>query len=159
MSNSLENARILVIGGSSGIGLATAIAAAAAGASVTIASRSKVKLEAAIGRIHRTPRFIVLDTREEVAVDDLFRREAPWDHVVVSAAQTTTGSTRALGLRDARAAMESQFWGAYRVSRVAQIKEGGSLTFISGFLSTGEGRTQPCVSMAAVRSLDPPLRS
>lgn len=39
MSNSLENARILVIGGSSGIGLAAAIAAAAAGAPVTIAQR------------------------------------------------------------------------------------------------------------------------
>jgi NAD(P)-dependent dehydrogenase (short-subunit alcohol dehydrogenase family) len=31
--------------------------------------------------------------------------------------------------------MESKFWGAYRVSQVAKIKDGGSLTFISGFLS------------------------
>jgi NAD(P)-dependent dehydrogenase (short-subunit alcohol dehydrogenase family) len=42
---------------------------------------------------------------------------------------------RTLGLADADAAMESKFWGAYRVARAAKIKQGGSLTFISGFLS------------------------
>jgi len=31
--------------------------------------------------------------------------------------------------------MESKFWGAYRVARIAKIKDGGSLTFVSGFLS------------------------
>jgi NAD(P)-dependent dehydrogenase (short-subunit alcohol dehydrogenase family) len=31
--------------------------------------------------------------------------------------------------------MESKFWGAYRVGRAAKITEGGSLTFVSGFLS------------------------
>ena len=31
--------------------------------------------------------------------------------------------------------MESKFWGAYRVSRAAKIRDGGSLTLISGFLS------------------------
>jgi NAD(P)-dependent dehydrogenase (short-subunit alcohol dehydrogenase family) len=61
--------------------------------------------------------------------------EGPWDHVVVSAAQTPTGPVRTLGLADANAAMESKFWGAYRVARAAKIKDGGSLTFISGFLS------------------------
>jgi NAD(P)-dependent dehydrogenase (short-subunit alcohol dehydrogenase family) len=61
--------------------------------------------------------------------------EEPWDHVVVSAAQTPTGPMRTLGLADADAAMESKFWGAYRMARAAKIKDGGSLTFISGFLS------------------------
>lgn len=31
--------------------------------------------------------------------------------------------------------MESKFWGAYRVARAARIKDEGSLTFVSGFLS------------------------
>jgi NAD(P)-dependent dehydrogenase (short-subunit alcohol dehydrogenase family) len=31
--------------------------------------------------------------------------------------------------------MESKFWGAYRVARAAKVKGGGSITFISGFLS------------------------
>jgi NAD(P)-dependent dehydrogenase (short-subunit alcohol dehydrogenase family) len=42
---------------------------------------------------------------------------------------------RSLSLADAKIAMESKFWGAYRVARAAKIREGGSLTFVSGFLS------------------------
>ena len=48
MSAKLNHARVLVVGGSSGIGLATAAAAAEAGAAVTIASRSQTKLESAV---------------------------------------------------------------------------------------------------------------
>ncbi len=40
-----------------------------------------------------------------------------------------------MSLADAAAAMESKFWGAYRVARAARINDGGSLTLISGFLS------------------------
>ena len=36
---------------------------------------------------------------------------------------------------DARSTMESKFWGAWRVARSAEIKPGGSLTLVSGFLS------------------------
>jgi NAD(P)-dependent dehydrogenase (short-subunit alcohol dehydrogenase family) len=135
MSSKLQNAQVLVIGGSSGIGLATAVAAADEGASVTIASRSKSKLDAALGSIRGNSRAVVLDTQDQSALERLFMAQDPWDHVVVSAAQTPTGSVRALSLADAATAMESKFWGAYRVSRAAKIKDGGSLTLISGFLS------------------------
>src|ERR1700731_3061980 len=40
-----------------------------------------------------------------------------------------------MSLADAAAAMESEFWGGYRVARAARINDGGSLTLISGFLS------------------------
>jgi NAD(P)-dependent dehydrogenase (short-subunit alcohol dehydrogenase family) len=135
MSDRLKGARVLVLGGSSGIGLATAAAAAADGAFVTIASRSRAKLDAALTRVAGNTRAVVLDTGDEAAVDRFFTDEAPWDHVVVSAAQTRTGPVRTLALADAKAAMESKFWGAYRVARIAKIKDGGSLTFVSGFLS------------------------
>ncbi len=59
----------------------------------------------------------------------------PFEHVVVAASSTKTGSVASLALVDAKAAMDSKFWGAYRVSRFAKIKEGGSLTFVSGFLA------------------------
>jgi NAD(P)-dependent dehydrogenase (short-subunit alcohol dehydrogenase family) len=135
MPDKLLNAQVLVIGGSSGIGLATAVAAAEAGASVTIASRSKAKLDTVLGSIPRISRAVVLDTQDQPALAHFFMAEGPWDHVVISAAQTPTGPVRTLSLADASAAMESKFWGAYRVSRAAKIKDGGSLTFISGFLS------------------------
>jgi NAD(P)-dependent dehydrogenase (short-subunit alcohol dehydrogenase family) len=135
MSDQLQNSRILVVGGSSGIGLATALAAAEAGASVTIASRSQPKLDAALARLGGNAGAVVLDTSDEVSVERFFAEEAPWNHIVVSAAQTPSGPVRILGLSDAKAAMESKFWGAYRVARATKIIDGGSLTFVSGFLS------------------------
>lgn len=141
MSDQLKNARVLVFGGSSGIGLATAIQAVEAGANVTIASRSQAKLEAALAKLGRSTRAIVIDTGDQAAVQRFFTEEAPWDHVIVSAAQTPSGPVRALDLVDAKSAMESKFWGAYRVARSARIKDGGSLTFVSGFLSVRPSAT------------------
>lgn len=135
MSAKLNHARVLVVGGSSGIGLATAAAAAKAGAAVTIASRSRTKLESAVNMLSETTRAAALDTGDAAAVERFFADEAPWDHVIVSAAQTPSGPVRGLSLADAKIAMESKFWGAYRVARAAKIREGGSLTFVSGFLS------------------------
>jgi NAD(P)-dependent dehydrogenase (short-subunit alcohol dehydrogenase family) len=135
MSAKLNHARVLVVGGSSGIGLATAAAAAEAGAAVTIASRSLTKLESAVSTLGKTARAVALDTGDVAAVERLFADEAPWDHIVVSAAQTPSGPVRGLSLADAKIAMESKFWGAYHVARAAKIREGGSLTFVSGFLS------------------------
>jgi NAD(P)-dependent dehydrogenase (short-subunit alcohol dehydrogenase family) len=60
---------------------------------------------------------------------------------VVSAAQTASGPVRQLALTDAYAAMDSKFWGAYRVARAAKIIDGGSLTLVSGFLSVRPSKT------------------
>jgi NAD(P)-dependent dehydrogenase (short-subunit alcohol dehydrogenase family) len=135
MSAQLNHARVLVVGGSSGIGLATAAAAAQAGAAVTIASRSQAKLESAVNTLGNTVRAVALDTGDVAAVERFFANETPWDHIVISAAHTPSGPVRSLSLADAKIAMESKFWGAYRVARAAKIREGGSLTFVSGFLS------------------------
>ena len=131
----LCNTRALVVGGSSGIGLATARLMAAEGAAVTIASRSRPKLDAAVQDLGPGTSAAQLDTGDEAAVERFFSEHAPFDHIVVSAAQTPSGPVRGLSLEDARRAMESKFWGAYRVARVARIAEGGSLTLVSGFLS------------------------
>jgi len=135
MPMSLQNQRVLILGGSSGIGLAAAKAATDVGAIVAISSRSAAKLEAARQALGGAVSIAALDTRDNAAVERFFANNLPWDHVVVSAAQTPSGPVRGLGLSDARMAMESKFWGAYHVARAARIAEGGSLTLVSGFLS------------------------
>lgn len=132
---SLNNQRVLVVGGSSGIGLAVAGQAAAAGAKVTIASRSAGKLTDAVKELSGHADSVSLDTRDEAGINTFFASRSPWDHVVVSAAQTPGGPIRKLSLEDAKSAMESKFWGAYRIARAARFTERGTLTFISGFLS------------------------
>ena len=118
MSIDLHGRRILVVGASGGIGGATADAFEAAGADVARPGRG------------------TLDITDEASVASFFEGQAQFDHVVVTAAATKTGSVAKLAQDDAEAAMNSKFFGAYRVARLARIADGGSLTFVSGFLST-----------------------
>ncbi len=135
-----QDKQVLVVGGSSGIGLASATAFAAEGAQVTIASRHAGKLEDAARRIGHGVRTAVLDTADNAAVEALLSEAGPFDHVLVSAAQTPGGPLKQLPLADAYAAMDSKFWGAYRVARAVHIREHGSLTLVSGFLSVRPGQ-------------------
>jgi len=129
----LKGKSVVVVGGSSGIGLATAQLAKAEGAAVTIASRSAERLRAAAGASGL--RAIEADVTNDASVEQLFRECGRVDHVVVTAAQIRSGPFKTLSMDDARATMESKFWGAWRVARCADIAPGGSLTIVSGFLS------------------------
>lgn len=130
----LKDHRVLVVGGSSGIGLAVAGAAIVEGAHVTIAGRNIERLTRAAHELGDA-RTAQLDTSDEAGLESFFDSEAAFDHVLISAAQTPTGPVRGLALPDGRAAMDSKFWGAYAIARLAKISEGGTLTFVSGFLA------------------------
>jgi len=132
---------VLVVGGSSGIGASTALAFAAAGARVTIAARSADRLGAVADQAPQPIETAVLDMTDAAGVEAFFAQRSAYDHVVVSAAQTPSGPVRTLPLEDAHKAMDSKFWGAYRVARFARITPGGSLTFVSGFLSVRPSKT------------------
>ncbi len=133
MTHRFDQQRVLVVGGSSGIGLATAAAFAAAGAQVTIASRSTERLAAAAATITSVAvATAALDTTDDAAVEAFCAHGEAWDHVVVSAAQTRGGPARQLPLEQAYAAMNSKFWGAYRIARAVRLNAGGTLTLVSG---------------------------
>ncbi|MFO1111144.1 MAG: SDR family oxidoreductase [Bradyrhizobium sp.] len=129
----LKGKKVVVVGGSSGIGLATAEMAKREGADVVIASRNAVKLDAVAEKLNAVA--IPTDVTSDDSVTDLFRRCGALDHVVVTAAQLKTGPFKTVSMDDVRATMESKFWGAWRVARSAEIRPGGSLTPVSGFLS------------------------
>ncbi|HTJ95278.1 MAG TPA: SDR family oxidoreductase [Pararobbsia sp.] len=139
--DTFEGKQVLVVGGSSGIGEAAAKAFAARGAAVTIVSRNEGKLKSAAAQIGGNVKTVVLDTGDAQAVEAFFAAEGAFDHIVISAAQTATGPIRKLTLDEARNAMDSKFWGAYRIARAAKFNEGGSLTFVSGFLSVRPSKT------------------
>ena len=132
--NQLRSQRVLIVGGSSGIGAATAKAFAALEAGVTIASRSEAKLAAVAADIGGGVHTAVLDVTDAAAVEAFFSDAEPFDHVVVSTTAPASGGVRQLTLADAHKAMDGKFWGAYRVARAAKISTGGSLTLISGYL-------------------------
>ena len=128
----LAGKKIVVIGGSSGIGLATAELAKNEGAEVVIASRNAERLKGAADKLGAIG--IVTDVTSDESVAGLFSC-GPVDHVVVTAAQLRTGPFKTVAMDDVRATMESKFWGAWRVARSAEIRSGGSLTLVTGYLS------------------------
>ena len=129
----LQGKKVVVVGGSSGIGLATAEFAKREGAEVVIASRSAAKLDAAASKLGVTA--IAADVTSDDSVANLFKLCGPVDHVVVSAAQLKTGPFKTVAMEDVRGTVEGKFWGAWRCARAADIRAGGSLTLVSGFLS------------------------
>jgi NAD(P)-dependent dehydrogenase (short-subunit alcohol dehydrogenase family) len=129
----LAGKKVVVVGGSSGIGLATAELAKREGADVIIASRNAERLDAIAARLNVIA--IPADVTKDDDVANLFRRCGPVDHVVVTAAQLKTGPFKTVAMEVVRATMESKFWGAWRVARSAEIRPGGSLTLVSGYLS------------------------
>ena len=142
----LGGKKVVVVGGSSGIGLATAEMAKAQGAEVVIASRNADKVKAAAAKIGA--KGISADVTNDQSVVDLFRACGPIDHVVVSAAQLRTGPFKTVAMDDVRATLEAKLWGAWRCARAADIKLGGSLTLVSGFLSIRPRPNSAIVSVA-----------
>jgi NAD(P)-dependent dehydrogenase (short-subunit alcohol dehydrogenase family) len=129
----LSGQTLAVFGGSSGIGLATSRAARDLGARITIVSRTPVRLREAARAIGEAE-TAALDIRDAGAVRRFFDSRDPFDHVVVSAAELSVGPLRAKTLEDARAAMDSKFWGAVHVAHAARIRSEGSLTLVSGMI-------------------------
>lgn len=129
----LAGKKVVVVGGSSGIGLSTAELARKEGAEVIVASRNAERLKAAADRIGAIA--IPTDVTNDDSVVNLFRAAGPVDHVVVTAAQLRSGPFKTVSMEDVRATFEGKFWGAWRCARAAEIREGGSLTLVSGFLS------------------------
>lgn len=142
----LAGSKVVVIGGSSGIGRATAELAKSQGADVVIASRNAAKLDAIAERLNVTA--IPTDVTNDRSVAELFERTGPVDHVVLTAAQLRTGPFKTVAMEDVRATMEGKFWGAWRVAREAEIRRDGSLTLVTGFLSVRPRPNSAIISAA-----------
>ena len=142
----LAGKKVVVIGGSSGIGLSTAELARTHGADVIISSRSAAKLDPVAERLNVIA--IPADVTNDESVKDLLRRTGPVDHVVLTAAQLKTGPFKTVAMDDVRATMEGKFWGAWRVAREAEIRPGGSLTLVTGFLSVRPRPNSAIISAA-----------
>lgn len=132
---SLANKKVLVVGGSSGIGLATAKLAVEAGAKVTIVGRAKARLDGAVKQLGGSAAMRPLDATNDAAVAAFFKADPTWDHVVLSAGAGGRGKLPEIEMSRALAAMDGKFWAYFRVARAVTLPPDGSLTFVSGQLS------------------------
>ena len=130
----MDGMNVVVIGGTSGIGLATAVSSAQRGATVFAAGRSLEKIEACQAS-YPDIQFRQVDTHDPEGLSALFSEAGPIHHLVGAA----TGATRTNGPfmsqtdEQFRAAFD-KFWGYTHVVRqgVPHLVEDASITLVSG---------------------------
>lgn len=126
----LAGQRVVVVGGTSGMGLATVRAAIAQGAEVVAAGRRPVgRREPAAGA-----RQEVVDITSEESVRELFRNVGELDHLLVTASPGSPGAFLEQDLASARTYMDGKFFGSWTCARFAapRIRARGSITFVTG---------------------------
>jgi NAD(P)-dependent dehydrogenase (short-subunit alcohol dehydrogenase family) len=128
----LNNSKVVVLGGTAGIGLAVARGAAAQGATVAIASSNRSRVDAAVAAVPNAAGHVV-DLRDEAAIAALFERLGAFDHLVYTAGDTLAlGPVAELDLAAARSFFEVRYWGALAVVKHAARRVRSSITLTSG---------------------------
>ncbi|HZC15369.1 MAG TPA: SDR family oxidoreductase [Caulobacteraceae bacterium] len=134
----LKSKRIVVVGGSSGIGFAVAKGALAEGAEVVVGSSRAANVDAAVERLGQGASGHAVNVRDEANVAAFFERIGPFDHLAFTAGDWVGwGVASHLAETDLEAAKDRsavRYWGA-----IAAVKHGsktiapdGSITLTNG---------------------------
>jgi NAD(P)-dependent dehydrogenase (short-subunit alcohol dehydrogenase family) len=147
----LRDRRVVVIGGSSGIGFAVAEAALAEGAQVVIGSSRADKVEAAIAKLGDGASGAAVDVRDEASVQAFFAGVGPFDHLAYTAGdwdRAPAGAVAELDFAAAAAGAEVRFWGALRAVKHAlpHLSAKGSVTLTDGVRTHKPGKGMPLAS-------------
>ncbi len=133
--NGLQDKRVIVLGGSSGIGLAVAEQAASRGAQVVIASSSQERIQRAIASVGGEATGHVVDVSDERAVAAFFSKLGTFDHLVFTAGDALhLHDLAATDLQQARRAFELRYWAALAAVKYGtpHIRKGGSVVLTTG---------------------------
>lgn len=133
----LKDKQIVIIGGSSGIGLATATQAIEQGAHVIIAGRSEEKLKAAQELINNNHlQTFVLDNQNKEQLQDFFKDIGKFNHLFTPGASYTLGPITATE-EVAESSFIGKFWPQYYAVKYAIpfLSNSGSIVLMSGAFS------------------------
>lgn len=132
--------KIVIIGGSSGIGLAAAVLAAEKGAEVIVAGRSEEKLREAAEVVReqtgRSIRTYALDNRSDEELERFFEKLGPIDHLFTPGAAYTRGPLSS-DRETAVSCFDGKFWPQYFAAKYAApyLSANGSIVLMSGAFS------------------------
>ncbi|PQV46698.1 SDR family oxidoreductase [Paraburkholderia sp. BL21I4N1] len=134
----LRDQRIVLLGGTSGIGLATARAALAVGASVIVVSSNAERVADAVNGLGERTTGYTVDLKEQSAVRGLFEQIGPFDHLVYSAGDSLqTGALAGMDLDTVRQVFDVRVFGAIAAVKhgAPYLRPGGSVVLTSGVAS------------------------
>jgi NAD(P)-dependent dehydrogenase (short-subunit alcohol dehydrogenase family) len=133
--NGLQHKRVVVVGGSSGIGLAVAEQAAAQGAQVVIVSSNAERVQKAVARISGEAQGQSVNVSDEGAVASFFSKLGTFDHLVFTAGDSLNlHDLAATDLQPARRAFELRYWAALAAVKYGSphIRKKGSIVLTTG---------------------------
>lgn len=142
LTSALAGQSVVVLGGSSGIGLAAGELLAAVGARVVLAGRDRTRLDAAVARVDSAAsaahvQGVVLDVTSPDALHALFDGVGATDHVLLTAGYPSgAGPVGTLPHDAAQSAVAAPVATALTLAQAAvpHLRPGGSITFSSGVL-------------------------
>jgi NAD(P)-dependent dehydrogenase (short-subunit alcohol dehydrogenase family) len=149
MSTTLEHKTLLIIGGSSGIGLRVAQLAAREGARLIIIGRNAARLHDAhqslLPECRAGLETIRLDAHDHGALERCLEGLPELDHLVSMVGDVMGGGFATADIAVIRHVMESKFFTNVRIGQLAarRIRAGGSMVFTSG---TGGRAQHACAS-------------
>ncbi len=137
---SLSQSKVVIIGGTSGIGFAVAQSAAAAGATVIIASANADKVSRAVQNLPGTVKGTTLDVTNEGDVKAFFENLGTFDHLVYTAGENIKiGLLADSSIADSKNYLNIRYWGAITCAKYAAPFLTGSITFTGGVSANRPG--------------------
>ncbi len=151
---SLAGRRVLIFGGTSGIGLATALMAKEAGAHVIIAGSDRVRTQN-VQQEYGFSDALVADVTDIDAVGLALLNAPEIDHLVILSGTFVVGTVLDGDLSVFRRAFDERLWGAVHIIRHLEFTENASITLVSGALAdrpNGDGTAIIAAACAAMET-------
>ncbi|MFG3518778.1 SDR family oxidoreductase [Nocardia nova] len=126
--------RVVVMGGSSGIGAATAALFANEGAEVVVTGRSQDKLDAAVARLGGKTSGYRMDATDGEQIAAFFAQSGSIDHLVIAVSGSAgSGPFAELDLDHLAEGFDGKFWPQVKIVKAAlpHLVSNGSITLIT----------------------------
>lgn len=131
----LSSKKIVILGGSSGLGLAAAKAAVKEGASVVIVSSNPNRLSAALELLSDKSTGFSVDLSNEENIKNLFNQIGNFDHLIYTAGENINMSMiDNMDIEESKNFFMIRFWGVIAAIKYGKkyLNKGGSITLMSG---------------------------
>jgi NAD(P)-dependent dehydrogenase (short-subunit alcohol dehydrogenase family) len=141
-NSKLNGKKVIIMGGSSGIGMATAKAAASEGAKVIIVSSNQQRVDSALTELPDNAEGYAIDLGREQNIKTFFDGIGTFDHLVYTAGENLSLIyLNNLDLEKAHDFFNLRYWGALASLKYAtpHIARGGSVSLMSGTASARPG--------------------
>ena len=148
----LSGRKVVIIGGTTGMGLAAADQAARCGAEVVVTGRTPTHLQQAQDRLGDNCEVLQLDVSRPDAVAGVFRDIGALDHLAIPGGRPPVGTFTEMPVATARSGFDERFWGQWHVVREALpgLSTDGSIVLVAGAASQRPGVGE--VGLAAVNA-------